>query len=412
MTALCKVLTITKPTSNGAQAYTGVGFQPKVLILTAAKSTVNATVQTTFAFEGHGFATASEAMSLAACSVTTASGGPASGSSIRDAHCLHFISQTNGDLGKAALTSMDSDGFTLTWSNVDANAYIINVMCLGGTELTNAKIMSFTKPTGAGPNDYTGFGFDPTAIIINHPEAITAIPGTTNSFYCCSKGFADSASNEWSFGTLEIGGGSGSSTAIRGNKISNIWTYLNSIAAFSYEGNLSAYITDGFRIATTTTNGTAGKFIALGLRGLQTKAGVINKSTTAAPTTQALTGAGFRPIGLILSNDSDIVSNAGAGDLIISHGMTDGTTHLMNASGIRDAQAAVPGRNVTKNSVSASCVDRACATLAEGTTALDSDGFTISWSTNDSNAYRIGYFAIGPSTTPTSPIRSQVIMAL
>lgn len=403
MTALCKVLTITKPTSNGAQAYTGVGFTPKVLILTAGKTTVDSTIDTTFAFEGHGFATASQAMSLAAASATTVSGGPISGSSIRDAHCIHFINGTNSDLGKAALTSMDSDGFTLTWSNVDANAYIINVMALGGSDLSNAKIMSFTKPTGAGPNDYTGFGFDPTAIIILHPEAITAIPSTTNVFYCASKGYGDSASNEWSITQLELGSGSGSSAAVRGNKTSNIWAYINSIGTFSYEGNLSAYISDGFRIATTTTNGTAGKFICLGLRGFQTKAGVVTKNTSAAPVTQAVTGTGFRPIGVITANDTDPNANTSTADIAVSHGMTDGTTDLCNSSGLRDSQTAVPGRNRTKNTVSAHVGDRACATAAEANITMDSDGFTFHWSTNNGIAHQLGYFAIGPATSPVSP---------
>lgn len=407
----CKVMTITKPTSNGNQTITGVGFQPKVLILTAAKTAVQATIQTTFAAEYHGFATATEAMSVAACSVTTASGGPISASSMSATHAIHFISQTAGDLGKATVVSLDADGFTLNWSGVDANAYIINVMALSGTDLTNAKIMSFTKPTGAGPNDYTGFGFDPTAVVIAHCEAVTANPGTATNFYCASKGYCDSASNEWSFGTLEIGSGTGTSNSFRGGKTSNIWTYLNSIASFSYEGNVSAYITDGFRIATTTANGTAGKFIALCLRGLQTKAGIFNKSTnTSVPVAQAVTGVGFRPIGLIHVNHSFATANAGTTEVVINHGMADGTANLMNASGLRTSQAAVPGRNLTKDTVSAHCSNFSGTTLAEGATAFNADGFTVNWTTNDSLAYVMGYFAFG-QTTPTGSAlaHSQVV---
>jgi hypothetical protein len=146
-----KVGNFTQKTSTGSQATTGVGFTPKVLVVTSFNNVADL------------FSIATQRMSI----------GMATGSS--EEACIWYGDRdaeadtiADSDLDRAAtikmmtegtptidaeadLTSFDGDGFTLNWSTADAVAREIIYIAMGDTAADGAATRRYSLPiTGVG----------------------------------------------------------------------------------------------------------------------------------------------------------------------------------------------------------------------------------------------------------------------
>lgn len=175
---IAKVGTSTSPTTTGNKAVTGVGFQPKVVMPFGTNALLNGpNSQAVFGW-GAMTSAAQAAMSIvSADSVTTSQ-------TFRRHTNTSSVSQTTldgaGRAVEASRNSLDSNGFTLNWSTVLADARMWNHICLGGADLE----VSLTQYQfdGSGTESYShGLSGPPTGLFVFTTWDDTAPPNTASS---------------------------------------------------------------------------------------------------------------------------------------------------------------------------------------------------------------------------------------
>ena len=128
------------------------------------------------------------------------------------------------------------------------------------------------------------------------------------------------------------------------------------------------------------------------------KVGTFTKITSAAPVDQAITGVGFTPKALILFSTQSTSEDTAAGGQAFAMGASDGTDERSIWAGSADA-VSVSDANRYANDAKVVCLrspNSGGALQAEADLkSFDADGFTLTWTTNDANAFTIKYIAIG-----------------
>jgi len=384
-----KVGSFTQPTSTNASfAVTGVGFQPKALIFFMNGQTADGSA----AIRYHVMGMATDSTHRACVSFYQKDQNTQSDTRAHDdTKCLVFVDTTSTAVVKADLVSMDSDGFTLNFSVVDANARIVNYIALGGADLTNAFLKEYIQNSTTGNQALTGVGFQPTSIIFMGASNGTAppnIPATglngSNIIYGVTTG-------------TSTGGAHGNDYHDSRQKANDVIIRANGGGSnsLSQEATLVSFDSDGFTINIGTASGN--RYVwALCLKGGQVKAGTFTQKTSTG--SQATTGIGFQPTGLILFSANDVVQSAvntsqsfvsfGAGNSSSSRGC------IWSGVDANHADQNLDRTNIIKMMTPAAAgapTTQAAADL----TSLDSDGFTLTWGSADATAREIIYLAFG-----------------
>jgi hypothetical protein len=237
--------------STGAQAVTGVGFEPDFLLLASELSGVDSTnIHNLF-----GFGMASSSSARAALAIRDRSGETTTtNGAIQVSDAVFIALNSTGTVGRRAdLTSFDSDGFTLNWSTASA-ASIGYLALAGGTY----KVGVETQNTTTGTKATTGVGAQPAGLFI---------AGTNR---------AASASEDTTQMRLSVGGGDGTteggtwvqSADNAADSDTDSRTYTDKAIGFSTqasttnaEADISAFGSDGFTLDWTTADATAREFI-------------------------------------------------------------------------------------------------------------------------------------------------------
>jgi hypothetical protein len=391
-----------------SQSVTGVGFQPKVVIFF---STGQAAVGTDInAMAGYGFATGSaneRAIAIAQDDADTSGDPNARQSQTRTIIVLHPDAPELR--AEAELTSFDADGFTLNWTTNDASATIIHYVALGGSDITNALASSFTATTGAGTQSVTGVGFQPDFLMflsIDHTTMDTVLTAAAQA----SIGFASSPTNQGGIGVaLTQRDVTISDTYVR-QRTSHAIVELTPAGAEDMLAGLQSFDADGFTInKASSADATVIHYLAL--KGGQYKVGNFSKSTTAAPVDQSVTGVGFSPLGLILVSKNLTASTAIQPEARISFGASDGITegatwwHEEDGLDTTDANRRT---STTKVAVHATGIGSTSSILtAEADVkTFDPDGFTLTWTTNNTVAEEILYAAFRAVATTEVDLNS------
>ena len=148
--------TITGATSTGDVSYTGPGFQPDFLIvmwgsLTSVSSTISGNLEA-----GMGFSDGTTDAVIRGCSVDAVSTSQTN--SVLSANFIHeYNASTEANTDVATVKSLDSGGYTLTWSAADATARKYTIIAVKGP---SAKVVTTTQPASDGNNDVSA-GFIP-----------------------------------------------------------------------------------------------------------------------------------------------------------------------------------------------------------------------------------------------------------
>lgn len=396
------VSSLTEPGSIGNQAITGVGFQPKIVLFFFNYVTADGNAAG-FA-DGMGVAVSSTDRRVVYGSENNGA-SVAAGGNVTASHDNTLCIELMAPGGNAAtvlsadFVSMDSDGFTINWTKVDGGSRIVNYMCLGGTDLTNAKTGQFTQKTSTGSQAITGVGFQPDSIILFRDRLTgTAPPSAANSAPRNTIGFGVSASAR-GFNASHFADPSGVTFVAKGYQRTNeIIGAVANAGALDSEADLTSLDSDGFTLNWSTASSAVYVFY-IALKGGKFAIGSFNQPTSNG--SQAITGVGFQPTGLILTSDNQAASTSiqantrfslGMGSSStqrghIWHGGTDGTiTSVVNGDLDRAniIKCLTEGASVTTNS-------------AADLTSLDSDGFTLNWGTTDATARQVLYFAVGNS---------------
>ncbi len=367
------------PLANGNSAVSGLGFQPKLVFFFTQLSTANDTyLGVTGAIGSFGMTDGTTQVAFGGNHGTT---NPASTS-----FCLTFSNFTTST--RAAITSLDADGFTLNWSGTSA-ADLVGYFAIGGADLTNVKIVSKTLPAAVGAQAITGVGFKPDCVFnighfSNNVDTKLSWGGASSLTHRGYQSYTrDSSSVQKAFtSTTNFIGGID-------NSAGTIIQYL--------EGDIQSFDSDGFTVNwTTVTSAETNTYYALCLKGASFYVGSI--AQPGANGNQAITGLGFSPKGILaLSN-----SQYGAG-VTTGYGNTIAAASSSSAYGMRNIQSNIGtgtlSTGFTSNTSFLRFISAVTPTINSDCTvsSFDSDGFTLNWSATDANARNTFYLAFGNS---------------
>lgn len=373
-------------TVTGAQAVTGVGFTPKVVLFFM---TIEAADTDDFGASGT-MAIGIGVSATARATIARAQGG-ASATRTSAVNTLVIYSTGGVDIGTADLTSLDADGFTINWSTAPAAAWVVNYIALGGSDLTNVVLKQITAPAATGNQASTGVGFQPDALILISAGLTTA--STTSATHAIlGLGLAKSSSAQGTTSTVDISRIESTSSALI--------TY-SAGSTKTLDAALTSLDSDGFTLNFGTT--TSGAVIwVLCLKGGSYAVGAETQKTSTG--TKAKTGVGFTPTGILLAS----VGNTAAAAV----DTTTATQLIGAASGatvrgyiwVGDKTAAVDARALNRANLIASYVPSNTslpATSQADLSSFDSDGFTLNWTTADATAREFIFMAFG-NTLATS----------
>lgn len=393
MAVYSKVGSILQKTSTGQQAYTGLGFQPKILIFFGNTSTADGNGTGT----SFNFGVATSSTDRRCMSINGSDAATRAITYFKNTVCYATFDNDlfATKLAEADFVSMDADGFTLDWTTADSNARIVNYIAIGGDSVTNVKTGQETARTTAGTKATTGVGFQPDGMLFFAPGSNTAATVEGAQTHQSFIGWASSTSARGFVGQRDIDGAVESS---RQQQTNGVIAFTNSAdsAAFADLNSLDA---DGFTLNWTTPAVGAHYFYWVALKGVSIKAGSFNQATSTG--NQATTGVGFKPSSLIVqsfcnTSTTSVVSHKrwsfGAGSSSSARGCVwAGSTH-----------AASPA--VRKNNLDRTKIIKLMTEASGGPTVdaaadlvtMDADGFTVNWTTVDATARQILYLAIGP----------------
>lgn len=388
--------TFTKNTGTGAQAVTGVGFLPKILILWTAYKTAADAVSSDYSYSWGMTTGASESYSA---SFSSQGGVGTSNNSKRGAaKALTVVQYGETTLAEADLTSFDADGFTLDWTTNSGGAQLIHFLALGGTDITGQKVLTFSTPVGTGNHAVTGVGFVPDAVILARHGPFTVpvtIPNSTQNqehTFSFISGFAQHA--------MGVSADDGINTAAADYNLARVIktdlasVAVNSSASLVEQATLLSLDTDGFTLNYTAVNGLPTLVGALALKGVAVKVGNFASAS-------AVTGVGFTPVAVLFAGVQRSTT-AAAFTLQYGFGATTGATAGLNQSAtVTDTRILAGGGNTQASG--ADSVTKCITRLSTGPDAIqtqavlasfDSDGFTLSWSAGAPTDL-IAYMALG-----------------
>lgn len=376
-----------------SQAVTGVGFTPKALIMWTSGATSADATHDGYTF-GIGVAIASVYGSVSGAAqdnqdttVTSRSTQP---------KALTIVQWGETTLAECNLTSFDADGFTLSWTTNDANAYIINYMALGGPNLTNANVVNWTMATSTGNKAVTGAGFQPDCVFHIWSRQTSDGVGAANEIgigiMTASAVWASSITSDDNAGTTNAGSAQTTSYPLYRENASLI-------ADFS-----ATYVSmdaDGFTVNFDNGASSANKVFSLCLKGGSYFVGTFNK--VQSPTnTQSITGVGFQPEGVLFHSSQVNADTAAVNGISYIVGASDGSSEVSAIVTDQDNVGTSEAKGYSSSTKAVSCMSVAGFVLALcDVSGLDADGFSLNWTTNDAQVYRIRYFAFNGGAAPS-----------
>lgn len=404
---LVKKGTIVKNTATGAQAVTGVGFQPKAVVFWWTRQNTfnanNAGISTGYGFAANSATITQGSVAAAARDNLTTTDNNFMESTTYSIVILNPGAASTPMVARASVTAFGADGFTLNWQTNEAQANQIHYMAIGGSEITNATVGTFTA-SAAGAAAVAGVGFTPDAVLFVAGNRTGATWDAVIAEGVQTIGFMSSATSRASIGWSARD----AQTALANG---HAWSGAQAITGLRRGGTIdqaadfTSMDADGFTLNFTTLGG-ATNYIYLAIKGGFHKMGTFNKNT--ATGAQSVAGVGFQPAGLMLLSESDNVaagtarSNANPASNL-SIGATDGTTsgstwmHYQSNT-TTDTNTFTYNTNIMKMGINANgtVTDYGNATF----TSFGADGFTINWTTSDATARNLIYWAIGGDATP------------
>lgn len=397
-TASFKVGSFTKSLVTGSQVVAhALGETPKALILWT-NSDLNESFTGSFMLAfGVGDGTTSKAISAASQDAV----GTSNTSSRIANKVLTIVQWGQVLIAEADLSSVDATNFTLNWTTNNNQGYVIHFIAIGGSAVS-AKVVGWTMPTATGNKAVTGVGFKPDLVIHFHAnDTFTANPPTSVAGASLGVGAMEVNGSQWANHFLSLDN-QGTSNTQRGQQTNAAILAFNSSLSLTKKASFVTMDADGFTVNFSTANGNASQVFSLALKGVKAKAGNFTKSITTPTATQAVTGAGFQPRLLLLASFQDVTQANPVAHTRLGFGASD--TINKGSAALTDADAA--GTSIAKSIDKTSKVfvkvnNNTPAVDAEANlTSLDSDGFTLNWTTNDAVATQMTYLALAPLTLP------------
>lgn len=403
--------------SGTSQSITGVGFQPKAVILIATSATVNA-------FEADykfviGFASSTTAARQRSYSAMGWDAkGPADVDSGYDSTSVYNMQTGGADFDETGqITALGADGFTVAWTGT-AFGFTITYICIGGTDVTNTFASALTAPSSTGNQAITGVGFQPDCVIMvgTNVVADSNVDPDIGAF-CVGFANKDLEQGVCACAGVEDVATMDNARYQRTDKCLAMFNDAN-MSALTHEASLTAVGVDGFTLNYTTANVASKRVMYLALKGGRYKIGsLVSPIVGTPPVVQSITTVGFQPRGLMLMSIGNVASTSIQTHSRISFGAANSaTSRFCNWTANQDAGSeGVSASRIDNNQVIR--VSDEAATHTSTTTQALADmtgfvtgGYNLSWSVRDTvNAFQVIYLAFGDvSTLYARPVTATV----
>jgi len=391
-----KVGSFTKSTGAAPASQTvahGLGTTPKVIIFWTNGKT-NESFSSSFLF-GFGAMDGTTSKSVGASSQDAVSTSNASRRVANKA--LTIIQWGETVLAECDFTSWNSTNFVINWTTNNATAYVIHFIAIGGSDVS-AKVIGWQMVTATGNQSVTGVGFRPNVVIHSYANSgfVTA-PSSDDVNAGFGLGVMDANGDQWVSDIFSVDA-SGTSDTQRGQLTNSCVFAFDNALGVTKQASWVSMDTDGFTVNFSTANAKTTQAFSIALKGVNVKPGSFNKSTAAATATQNITGVGFKPSLVMLTSFQDVAQANAVVHTRFGFGASDGTTQGSSAFQDTDNLGTTSVDGIDKTSkVFMKVNNNTPAIDAEANlSSLNTDGFTLSWTTNDAVATQILFLAIGP----------------
>lgn len=377
--------TFQQQVGTGNQTVSGLGMTPKAVLF----FTTGATALDAFGTFGVMSVGAAVSSSNRAAVGVISEDAQADADTYRrhvNSKCITILTVNGATSDEADFVSFASGEFTINWTTNGGNQRFISYIAF---DCTDAKVVEFASPTSTGNQATTGAGFQPDAVIFFTIAHATA-PDNTDSQLLLGLGF-----------TNGTGQGASGISSQDGTAASNAHRYQRTDRCIAVPFNGSAFIgasivsldADGFTVNWATVQASARYCWALCLKGGSFYVGSETQKTSTG--TQAKTGVGFQPDALLLSWVQNTATTSVATFANLNVGAASGSAQAQSWMG--DAHAADPTGvdriMQTDKCLLAGVSGTPSVTSEADLDSLDSDGFTLDWTTADANAREFVFLA-------------------
>lgn len=391
---------LTGGSSTGNLASTDPGFQPKALFTFAGLQTSD------------GAATDAQWSLGVSDGTNTRSAGWNSDHNTASSDVTRYFSSTEqlrlmtaGSITAnvtSTLTSLDATGFTQNWTTLTTTSPKYNYLALGGSDLSNAKVGSFSANVSTGNQSVTGLGFQPDIVFLFVTLQTAAGSSNNNSQYCFG---VMHSSGQWVMGgkAQQNQATMNTSRFFQNDRCAIVQATVAN--TYVWEASYVSMDSDGFTINIVTTDGSAFLIGYLAIKGGQWKVGTDTQKTSTG--TKDITGIGFTPSGAIFGSVCG-TTTAGANDHYrMSFGVSTGTSNNTALfAGDQDAAANAIASTImssTKCLVMGTENGATPTTNAEAAVSAMSNGtLTLNWTTADATARVFGYVIWGDNAAPAT----------
>jgi hypothetical protein len=373
------------PTSTGDQTISGVGFTPLAVIIFATWNGSGVTGWTANTQMCEGFCATDKTQGYIATAGQDAHNPAVEERRWSSGACCGIVNYDGSLFNEAVIKSFNTDGFVLTWNTVWASAGIqYNYIAIGGSDVTNATVVSWTGQASTGTQDVTTVGFQPDLVLHLSSGSGSASP-KTETYTVYMLGAMDSAGNQW----CEYGEASpGTPTNTVRAQMTNCCILDTGAGTAIYnQAAYSAMLSNGFRV-NWGTYGAQKKLLSLCIKGGQYLVGNYAKTTNAAPAIDSVSTTGKIAKGILFATDSYTAYNTAA--------VTGGRLSIGASDGTNNATCGIQNKHNVATSVAKKFeyVDKSIVICNNDT------------QTNDTNA-KIAVF--GPDTVTSTPNLNQGI---
>jgi hypothetical protein len=367
---------LTTPTSTGSVSYAGVGFTPKVIIFfsrgdATGHGTTLTQAEQMFGALGRTGAGAISQWSSTRFSADAANPSQARGQFSTTQCCNHQASSTT-TLFAGTATSIDTDGFTISWTTVNATARVVDYVAIGGTNIS-ASVGNFNNLAAVGAQSITGVGFVPSFLLFKSDFA----SGTVHD----DLGVCSANLTQWAVSNFDANASAPTNSR-------TIWSdtkalYRWGAGAAQYEAAVTSMDSDGFTINCTANDANIRPYGYIAFFGVSAYPTIIQSAGAAE--TRSYTGASFTPNFLFVASTSNTATAAGTQqqDSFRGYGVAVGSSQLnysyMSTGNVTPSDCATRSTN-------SKVVDTYDALgnplLGASFSAFTSAGFDLTWSTS------------------------------
>ena len=398
---LVKAGSFVKRAGTGAQAVTGVGFRPKLLILFGV------------ARDSEGFGDgyqygfgASDGVTGGAISGWSWDGRGTLGSDAdrrQAAKAITYVETIAGIEAEANLTSFNSDGFILNWTTNNASPWIINYLAVGG-DAVEAKVSHFdANHESAGPKSYTHVGFRPDALLL---FGAPSVYGPLEASF----GFADAATRQFAMSVASQDSGANPTNTARYQRTDRVFASLDPYSSSIHvesEASLASMDTEGFTLDWATEAG-PGQLISVAVKGVRARVGSAAEETYGRDV--SYTGTGFEPRGGLFTgfNERPSATVVDINRFSIGVAGQDGGGASIWVS---DQDDVVDDTRTDQATYGSGCYVGVRSggwpsgyDMAASVKSWDADGFTLTWNGFSAAPAQLGYLLLGDAATPVGGI--------